>query len=96
MPEFSGVIPLPAFSQASIDLQICTPLSLTRVTFITLLPQALRSLETESPRRLFLIWPRWSGLLVFGDENSTIMFCPVDGSWPKSLSDNMSLKSSFQ
>ncbi len=87
---------MPTFSQASIDLQICTPRSLTRVTLVTLLPHALSNLETESPRRLFLIWPRCNGLLVLGEENSTIMFFPVDGRIPNPASPAISVKSSFQ
>ena len=96
IPVDSGVAPLPTFSHASMDLQMCTPLSLTRVVLITLLPLAFRSLDTESPRRLFLMWPRCRGLLVFGDENSTMMFLPVVGRSPKSLSATISPKSSFQ
>ena len=42
------------------------------------------------------MWPRWRGLFVFGDENSTITLRPVEGSWPKSGSAAMAPKSSVQ
>ena len=54
-PVDSGVAPPPTFSQAYMDLQMCTPLSLTSVALMTLFPLAMSSLETESPSRLFLM-----------------------------------------
>ena len=72
LPAFSGVMPSPHFCHASIDLQMWMPRSLTMLVFTTLLPQALRISASENPSRLLRTCPRCRGLLVLGDEYSTI------------------------
>src|SRR5574344_663956 len=61
------------------------PLSFTIFVLTTLFPLASINLETDQPRRLFLICPRCKGLFVFGDENSTITVFFFFLSCPKSL-----------
>ena len=72
MPLVSGVSPLPHFSHASIDLQMCIPRSFTMLVFTTRLPLASIIFARLQPSRLLRTCPRWSGLLVLGDEYSII------------------------
>ena len=96
MPVLSGVAPSKRCCQAYMDLQMCTPLSFTSVALITSLPAALSSSDTENPSRLLRTCPRCRGLLVLGDENSTIILFPVGGSWPKDGSEAACSRASFQ
>ena len=43
-----------------------------------------------------VMWPRWRGLFVFGEENSTMMRLPVGASWPNAGSAAISAKVSSQ
>src|SRR3989338_9336739 len=52
---------------------MCIPLSLFRLARITLFPLFSKILERLSTRKIFLRWPKCSGLFVFGDGNSTII-----------------------
>ena len=72
MPVLSGVAPLPHFSHASIDLQMCMPRSFTMFVFTTLLPLAAIICERLHPNKLLRTCPRCNGLLVLGDEYSII------------------------
>ena len=68
----SGVMPLPHLIQASIDFMMWMPRSLTILVLMTLLPLASIIFERLHPSRLLRTCPRWSGLLVLGDEYSII------------------------
>ena len=70
LPLVSGVSPLPHLSHASIDLQMCMPLSFTMLVFTTRLPLASMICASDQPSRLLRTCPRWRGLLVLGDEYS--------------------------
>ena len=72
LPLVSGVSPFPHFSHASIDLQMCMPLSFTMFVFTTRLPFASIIFERLQPSRLLRTCPRCSGLLVLGEEYSII------------------------
>ena len=93
-PLVSGVSPLPNFSHASIDLQMCMPRSFTIFVFTTRLPLASIICASDHPKRLLRTCPRWSGLLVLGDEYSIMTsgdasvtgFSPYFGSASMSLS----------
>ena len=52
-------------------------------TFCTFFPFASKILEIEYPNKLFLIWPKWRGLFVLGDENSTIYVSSEGSALPK-------------
>ena len=63
---------------------------------ITLLPASESICATEYPSRLLRMWPRCSGLLVLGDEYSTITVLPVGEPLPKSASATTSASLSPQ
>ena len=98
LPLLSGVSPLPYFSHASMDLQMCMPRSLTMLVFTTLLPLAAIILARALPSRLLRTCPRWRGLLVLGDEYSIITRgdCGVAGVRPYCSWAWMSSSSSIQ
>ena len=92
MPVDSGVQPLPHFCQANMLLQICIPLSFTKLTRTTFLPLAFMISETLQPNRLLRIWPKCKGLFVLGEEYSTTTFFPETGLRPNSRFSWFSLK----
>ena len=72
LPVDCGVAPFPNLSHANMDLQMCIPLSLTILVLMTSHPLACCIRAMEYPSRLFLTCPRCSGLLVLGEEYSTM------------------------
>ena len=69
----AGVAPLANICHAIMLLQICTPLSFTIQVFTTLLPLAFNTSAILHPKKLFLKWPKCNGLLVLGEEYSTMI-----------------------
>ena len=74
-----GVAPAAYFCQASILLQMAMPRSLMICTRTTSLPAASRMRAVDSPSRMLRTWPRCRGLLVLGEQYSTITFSPLEG-----------------
>ena len=62
------------------------PRSFTILDLITSFPVAFNISAILHPRKLFLRCPRCKGLLVFGEEYSTMIFLPVEATVPNFLS----------